>query len=95
MKILLEKFIHSFYEKCLGPYQDCKGSKNLSNFQDNDLVRKFYGRFWQETRYSWIRDKDFIAYSTASGMNPIIPPSALRMTWRGPEGYRLNSVLGP
>ena len=44
-------------------------------------LQEFHGRCWQETQYSWFRDKDFITSSTASSMNFIIPPSTLGITW--------------
>lgn len=35
---LLGKFIHSFYEKCLDSYQECKVLRFLSYFQANNLA---------------------------------------------------------
>lgn len=82
MEKLLRKFIHSFYEKCLDSYQECKGSENLSYFHAKYVTCKFHGRFWQEIWYLWIKDKDIVTHSTASSVNSIIPPSALGMTRR-------------
>lgn len=86
MENFLRKLIPFFYdEKCLGSYQECEGSEIFFLFSCQEFsLQQFHGRFWQEAWYSWIRDKDFITHSRARGINFIIPPSALGMTWIGP-----------
>lgn len=64
--------IHYFYEKCLVSFEECKGSENLSYFQANNVVCKFHGRFWQETWYLRVREKDFITAQQVA-WTPLFP----------------------